>query len=251
MSEQSVACIHISSRSSEPVRTYSTPFHSTFHSYHPSCLFLYGNTERKNLPLNTFTQFCPATHKIGFSSSFESMTIHRRRAMGFRIACYMAEGVLQSTLECLFNAKCVQMLATILPMINSTDRYLLKSNETKFSPNTSIETIVNAVFVENWFTTSSFSNYYTKCAPISCTYTFTQRGSVIFVITTLLGIFGGLTIVLRLVIFNLVRWWYKRFIGPREPSKSSLILFTSYDYKIRSLFQESLWQNVLAQYGGG
>ena len=170
--------------------------------------------------------------------------------MGLRIACYMVEGVLQSTLECLFNAKCVQMLATILPMINNTDGYLLESSETKFSPNTTIETIVNALFVENWSTTSSFSNYYRKCAPISCTYTFTQTGSVIFIITTLLGLFGGLTIVLRFVVFNLVHWWYKRFIGPHEQSASSLILFTSYDYKIRSFFQESLWQNVLAQYGG-
>ena len=170
--------------------------------------------------------------------------------MGFRIACYTAEGVLQSTLECLFDAKCVQTLATILPTINSTDRYLLKSNETKFSPNTSTETIVNALFIENWSSTSLFSNYYRKCAPISCTYTFTQTGSVIFVITTLVGLFGGLTIVLRLAVFNLVHWWYKRFMGPHEPSASSLVLFTSYDYRISSFFQESLWQNVLAHYGG-
>jgi hypothetical protein len=140
--------------------------------------------------------------------------------MGFRIACYMVEGILQSTLECLFDAKCVQVMATIFPNIDGANRYLLKSNETKFSPNTSIEAVVNALFIENWSTTSSFSDYYAKCAPISCTYTFTQTGSVLFVITTLLGLFGGLTVVLRLVVFNFVRWWYKRFIGPHEQSTS-------------------------------
>ena len=177
--------------------------------------------------------------RIEYSSSQQLLLVSRRNAMGFRIACYMVEGLLQSTLECLFDAKCVQAMTTSFPDINLTNAYLLKSDETKFSPHTSIGTIVNALFIESWSTTSSFSDYYAKCAPISCTYTFIQAGSALFVITTLFGLFGGLTIVLRLIIFNLVNWSYKRFIGPHEQSPSQFNMLAATMKSLR-FFQESL-----------
>ena len=177
-----------------------------------------------------------------------------RNAIGFRIACYMVEGILQSTLECFFDAKCVRMMATILPNISSVNGYLLKSDGTKFSPNTSIGTIVNALFIENLSTTISFSDYYAKCAPISCSYTFTQTGSAIFVITILSGLFGGLTIVLRLVVFNLVEWWYKRFIGPHEQSPSQFNILdrtTKFFRFLRNLSGRTHCHNVEANKESG
>ena len=113
-------------------------------------------------------------------------------------------------------------MVTLFPNINMTNIHVLKSNETKFPPNTTVETLVNELFIDNWFTLTSFSNYYTKCEPILCTYTFTKTGNAPFVVTTLTGLLGGLTIVLRFCVFNIVKWWYKRFIRPHEPTTSKL-----------------------------
>jgi hypothetical protein len=100
--------------------------------------------------------------------------------------------------------------------INVSSIDVLKINETKFSPNTIIETLANELFIENSLILSSFSNYYKKCAPVFCTYTFTQTGSALFFVTIFFGLIGGLSVVLRFCIFYMVTWWYNRSIGRHE-----------------------------------
>jgi hypothetical protein len=76
----------------------------------------------------------------------------------------------------------------------------------------SIEAIINELFIQNWTTTQSFSNYFAKCAPILCTYTSIQRNNALYVFTKLLGLYGGLTTALRLCVPLIIGWWRKRKI---------------------------------------
>jgi hypothetical protein len=128
----------------------------------------------------------------------------------------VVEGLLRSNLECLFDAACVQSMSSDRLNITVTNGCLLQPSETKFLLNTTIDTLVSELFLESWSLTSSFPDYFVNCAPIVCTYTFTQTGSALFFVTTLFGLFGGLTVALRFVTFNLVQWWYKRSTGSNQ-----------------------------------
>ncbi|CAF4067976.1 unnamed protein product, partial [Rotaria sp. Silwood1] len=69
-----------------------------------------------------------------------------------------------------------------------------------------IEELTNELFLETWPTVISFSNYYNHCRPYLCAYTFTQR-NILYVVTKVLGIYGGLTTVLRFCVPLIVAWW--------------------------------------------
>ena len=150
---------------------------------------------------------------------------------GFRFACNVIEGLLQSNLECLFDAICIQSMSSDPLNVTFKSGYLLQLSETRFPMNTTIDTLVSELFIESWSVTSSFSDYYGECAPISCTYLFTQTGSAIYFITTLLGLFGGFTVVLRLCIFYLVQWWCKRSIDSNRTLTSE---FTMEEMQMRN-----------------
>jgi hypothetical protein len=129
---------------------------------------------------------------------------------GFMVGCYAVESLLQSTLECLFDQVCVNNLLKFFPKTNTSDINILFVNQTRFSPKTLIETLVNELFIEQWLTTSSFSAYYNQCIPIACTYTFVQSNSIIYGLTTLIGLYGGLTAILRFCVPHAIQWWRNR-----------------------------------------
>jgi hypothetical protein len=140
---------------------------------------------------------------------------------GFVVGCFPVESLLQSTLECLFDSSCLENIRTFIPSSNITGVYALNTSQTRFAPNTFIEIIINNLFVEKWLMKPSFSNYYAQCAPILCTYTILKRKDSLYVLTKLLGLYGGLTATLSLCVPVMVAWWRKRrVINSAEPSPS-------------------------------
>jgi hypothetical protein len=67
-------------------------------------------------------------------------------------------------------------------------------------PNETVESIVNQLMVDKWLSTISFSSYYNKCSPSLCTFQYEQRNTLFFVFTTIINIFGGLSLGLNLII---------------------------------------------------
>ncbi|CAF1297121.1 unnamed protein product, partial [Rotaria sp. Silwood1] len=129
---------------------------------------------------------------------------------GFVAECYAIESLLQSTLECFFDSTCINTVLRFLSNNNMTDIKQLDVNQTQFSPRTTIDTLFTNLFIEKWSTISSFTEYYKKCSPILCTYTFIQRNSALYIITKLLSLYGGLVIVLRFCLPYIIIWWYNR-----------------------------------------
>ena len=80
-------------------------------------------------------------------------------------------------------------------------------------PNTKIETLLNQLFVLNWSHNISFDQYFNECKPQFCQYSYSTKYNRIFVITTLISLFGGLTEGLHFII-----------------SYVALIIFKLYDY---------------------
>ncbi|CAF3857047.1 unnamed protein product [Adineta steineri] len=143
---------------------------------------------------------------------------------GFLVGCYAFDALLQSSLTCFFDSICLSNILTYFPTTNITGDDILNINQTKFEPNTTIETLANNLFIEDWTAEPLFSAYYSKCAPILCIYTFTERNSFLQVLTTLLGVYGGLTVALRMCIPYAVRFWRNRKVPNRiQPNRVTIL----------------------------
>ena len=76
----------------------------------------------------------------------------------------------------------------------------------RFPINTTIEVMMQRLFLENWTVSFSYDQYYNTCAPISCTYTIERQFDLFLVVVTAVAIYGGLNQGLRLLIPLLVRF---------------------------------------------
>ncbi|CAF1340361.1 unnamed protein product [Adineta steineri] len=121
---------------------------------------------------------------------------------GFHIGCYPLEAVLQSSLACLYSSACVQLLEFYFPPTTNVTpvRTLTNHQSSVYSVNSTIETLISQLLVEQWTVNISYEAFYKQCAPATCTISFKGRNSLPVIITFLLGIFGGLTIVLKLLV---------------------------------------------------
>jgi hypothetical protein len=74
------------------------------------------------------------------------------------------------------------------------------SNDNHFKRNTLIQNIADELFVEEWKNNSFYSSFYNQCAPIYCSYKTKKDDYVIYTISKVLGLYGGLTFALRFTI---------------------------------------------------
>ncbi|CAF3645712.1 unnamed protein product, partial [Adineta steineri] len=112
--------------------------------------------------------------------------------------CYPTQGLFVSTLECFYNLSC---MLTLDEHIKSSVPFNFSAlNQSLNQPNETIEMIINRLMVDKWFSNVSFSSYYKKCLPLSCTYEYDGRNNIFISITTIISIFGGLSLALKLLI---------------------------------------------------
>jgi hypothetical protein len=113
----------------------------------------------------------------------------------------MNEAVLQSTLECYYNQSCVNILHLIIQSTLSFNAIALDPTmSSRYEPNSTMNDIIAKLMVEQWTNTTSHKDYYTQCASGTCTYTYTGRNSRFVAVTTIIGVFGGLTDILKIVV---------------------------------------------------
>ncbi|CAF4134571.1 unnamed protein product [Rotaria sp. Silwood2] len=104
-----------------------------------------------------------------------------RTIPGMFLGCFPIDSILLSTLECLYDQSCIQMLIDSRSF-DFSDIVVVSDNLTnitalnqlapsRFLPNTSLETIISQLFMENWTTSVNFSAYFAQCQPDSCIYT--------------------------------------------------------------------------------
>ncbi|CAF5049793.1 unnamed protein product, partial [Rotaria sp. Silwood1] len=122
------------------------------------------------------------------------------------LGCSQIEGLMKSSLECFYNLSCVNE-------VNKNSRHpadyffnFSNLNENLNLPNETIESIMNRLMVDSWKWNISFSSYYNRCSPSSCTYEYISRNDLFFVITTIIGIFGGLSLGLKLLNLVILRF---------------------------------------------
>ncbi|CAF0770891.1 unnamed protein product [Adineta steineri] len=120
---------------------------------------------------------------------------------GIFIGCYLVEAVLQSDLRCFFDIGCLQQFIDSLSLVNiSASDIILNSTASHYQEKSSLLEIVSNLMVEEWNNQTSYDNYFNICQPSVCTATYISRGNIIYIITTTIGLIGGLTTVYKFVV---------------------------------------------------
>lgn len=118
----------------------------------------------------------------------------------FFVGCYLVDALFMSTLECFYNETCMIELDRYL---NSSMRQSIPFpvlSATLNPPDETVESIVNRLMLDSWLSSVNFSNYYKTCAPSACTFEYKGRNDLFSAITTIIGLFGGLSLGYNLII---------------------------------------------------
>ena len=119
--------------------------------------------------------------------------------VGMLVGCVPLNALLQSTLECLFNSTCLSMLQSHLttgPPLTVTP--LVADDQSHFSPKTVVQTLLDDLMIDEWSNSSNYSSFYEQCNPTTCTYLLRSRLNVVLIFSSIVALFGGLSVGLKL-----------------------------------------------------
>jgi hypothetical protein len=157
-------------------------------------------------PLYEFECFCiPSSFRECPRNTVLSEGRTRYNISGMFQSWFPLQSLLMSTLECFYNNKC---LSQITQYINSTVSPInfttLKSSSDQNQTDT-IESLANNLFIQSWNNESSFQSYFNHCHPLTCEYTYESRPDFIYIVTTIIGVIGGVNIFLSLLLPYIVK----------------------------------------------
>jgi hypothetical protein len=125
---------------------------------------------------------------------------------GLYIGCYVIEALLQSNLECFYSQECINTLQSYISPFSSKNFTALNSSvSSNYFSNSTINELVNQLMIEEWNVSVVYERYFNVCQPMRCTYTLETRNDVIYIVTTLFVIAGGLITALKLVLPRLMK----------------------------------------------
>ena len=133
---------------------------------------------------------------------------------GFRVGCMFLDSFLQSTFTCLYNETCLDLIQASMHYNKPYPAETLTYSSSSM-PDTTIETILDQLFVSHWFENISFDLYFNECDPKSCQYSYVMEYNPVHVATILIALFGGLTGRLHLLVSFIALIVYK-FIDRRK-----------------------------------
>ena len=138
---------------------------------------------------------------------------------GMKVDCLIVDSTLASSLECYYDRACLSLLHG--PLANSVK--LLASRH--FDSKSTMQMLVDEMMIEEITQDIRFDLFFTQCNPVYCTYSYTRRFHIVFIVTTIIGLFGAVSFVLKLlagpIATQLVKW-HNRF-QPRERQVSTSV----------------------------
>jgi hypothetical protein len=162
---------------------------------------------------------CDASPTCGFLSAIYVPSSYTLlfTVPGVYTGCYVIEALIQSTLECFYNQTCINELQSYLLSSSTMNVTALDSSlPTQYFINSTIEDLVDHLMVEQWNSSQIYDGYYNACQPAECTYTHETKNDIIYIVTTLIGLLGGLITVLKLVVPRLVKLVRRKTELPRQ-----------------------------------
>jgi hypothetical protein len=161
--------------------------------YLPDILVLVFRTEEvKNLPRSYENGTCSCQKSPTCSSTAR---IDQWHVPGFRVGCYPIASLMQSTLACLYDIVCIQQL---MPNDTGSTMIFRALDPALSSSNVTVQSLVEVLLIDEWKVNINYDHYYAACAPRYCTYSLTRRFDSVYIITTIVGLSGGLAAALKL-----------------------------------------------------
>jgi hypothetical protein len=172
----------------------------------------------ENLTGESITDFCfcyetyscsPNARLYNLTLLYDSISIFRPDSSplhvpGIKAGCIPHDSILNSTLECFYNATCIEMLIQFMGGTTFPDP-LDDTVQSRFNPNTTVSSMFAELFIEEWRYISNFTGYFATCAPASCSYSYTERVNAAYMLITFFGFIGGVTVVLGFIAPVLVK----------------------------------------------
>ncbi|CAF1269656.1 unnamed protein product [Adineta ricciae] len=143
------------------------------------------------------TGMSTCSRALSFLNSSTAITVP-----GFNAGCSTILGLRLSTFECLYNRTCLNSLNTLMNFSVPAEPLDISKNILYKSSTTPIGLMIDNLFIETWFNASNYSNYFSECAPTICEYSYVQRNDIIYIVTILVGLYGGLTVALQVIIWH-------------------------------------------------
>ncbi|CAF1464053.1 unnamed protein product [Adineta steineri] len=116
---------------------------------------------------------------------------------GLKMGCTPSESLLASTLECFYDQSCINLIQTMAGYSTYITPIPLNITNSRFLMNITVMNLINDLFIEKWSAIMNYSSYFHKCSPMICSYTYIQQLDSFYTLAYLLGLYGGLTIVLK------------------------------------------------------
>ncbi|CAF1143926.1 unnamed protein product [Adineta steineri] len=171
-------------------------------------LYMESNNDVESYPLSYGNCSCASSAKCANESIINDPTNSYVlfTVPGIYIGCYIIEGLLQSNLECFYNETCINQIQSYFTQYLSMNLTTLDiSLLVRFHMNSTIEELVDKLMVEKWNNATIYDGYYNECQPSKCSYSYETKNSAIYIITTVIGLVGGLITVLKLIVPRAVR----------------------------------------------
>ncbi|CAF2768887.1 unnamed protein product [Rotaria sp. Silwood2] len=149
-----------------------------------------------------------------YSSSYvQTDPVPHGNIAGFNLGCQFLDFAF-STLECFYSASCIQVLIdsrllgyenVYLPVDLGNIKALDRNGRGNFEPFYPLSYMVQMAFIDQWMYTADYASYYASCQPDKCTYTIDQKLRPIALVNSVIGLIGGLTVLLRLLVPSLIK----------------------------------------------
>ena len=121
---------------------------------------------------------------------------------GVSTRCFVLNSVLKSTLKCWYNQTCLDQLLSSTEFNTRALRNVSAldlSITSRFTIGDLVEEILGELMVEQYNLSWSYDRFYTLCKPAYCIITYSQRSSIVYIITTVISLFGGLNVGLKII----------------------------------------------------
>jgi hypothetical protein len=127
---------------------------------------------------------------------------------GLWLGCYMIGSLYESTFECYFNQSCLdkiyQLIASTSAHPFNATAMIYNSSNTQYETTTKLQKIIEQLMIEQWNDEILFNSYFEQCNPSFCIYTYNTRQDLADIFTTTIGLIGGLTTILKIIVIPIV-----------------------------------------------
>ncbi|CAF3763842.1 unnamed protein product [Rotaria sp. Silwood1] len=129
---------------------------------------------------------------------------------GMQVGCIPQTALLSSILECFFNQTCLTLVASAANALVGVTPLNASTSFSNYNSNTLISDIFDKLMLESLHNSTDFQGYFEACAPKVCTYSYPQRFSLAYIMTTLISIIGGLSVAVSILSSWIVKFLIKK-----------------------------------------